>query len=80
VHYGQLTEHITPYNAISSDYLDSAQQLTHSHEGALGMLANTINNQAVTIATADIFWLSGWVFLALIAVVWLAKPTPHRAY
>jgi DHA2 family multidrug resistance protein len=79
-HYGQLTEHITPYNPISTHYLDSAQQLTHSREGALGMLANTINNQAVTMATADIFWLSGWVFLALIAVVWIAKPAPRRAF
>ena len=44
-HYGQLTEHITAYNPASTQYLDSAQQLTHSHEGALGMLANTINSK-----------------------------------
>ena len=79
-HYSQLTEHITPYNSISSDYLDSVQKLTHSHQSALEMLSNTITTQSVTLATADIFWLSGWVFLALIAVVWLAKATPHRAY
>jgi DHA2 family multidrug resistance protein len=80
VHYGQLTEHVSVYNPTSSHYLDSMQDITHSHNGALGMLAHTINNQAVTMATADIFWLSGWVFLALIAVIWFAKATPHRAY
>lgn len=78
-HYGQLTEHITPYNPASTQYLDTAERLTHSHAAALGMLANTIDNQAVTLATADIFWLSGWVFLALFILVWFAKPAASPA-
>jgi DHA2 family multidrug resistance protein len=44
------------------------------------MLANTINNQAVTLATADIFWLSAWIFLAMILLVWFARPAPARAH
>jgi DHA2 family multidrug resistance protein len=79
-HYGQLTEHITTYNPASTQYLDTAQGLTHSHDGALTMLAKTINTQAVTLATTDIFWLSGWVFLSLILLVWFAKATPRRAF
>ena len=78
-HYGQLTEHITPYNPASNQYLGTAEGLTHSYDSAVAMLANTINNQAVTLATADIFWLSGWIFLALILVVWIAKPATRRA-
>jgi len=79
-HYGQLTEHVTPYNPASTQYLDTAEKFTHSHDGAMNLLANIINNQAVTLATTDIFWLSGWVFLALIALVWLAKPAPRLAH
>ena len=79
-HYGQLTEHITPYNPASTAYLDSADRFTHGYDGALGMLANTINNQAVPLATADIFWLSGWIFLAMILLVWFAKAAPARAH
>jgi DHA2 family multidrug resistance protein len=79
-HYGQLTEHVSAYNPTSSHYLDSAQRLTHSHDGAVGMLANIIDTQAVTMATADIFWLSGWVFLALILLVWCTEAPPRRAY
>jgi len=79
-HYGQLTEHITPYNPASTAYLDNADRFTHGYDGALGMLANTINNQAVTLATADIFWLSGWIFLAMILLVWFAKAAPARAH
>jgi hypothetical protein len=32
------------------------------------------------MATTDVFWLSGWIFLALILLVWVAKPAPHRAF
>jgi MFS transporter, DHA2 family, multidrug resistance protein len=79
-HYGQLIEHITPYNPASTQYLDSARRLTHSYDGALDLLANTVNTQAVTLATTDIFWLSGWVFLGLIVLVWMAKAAPRRAF
>jgi len=80
LHYGQLTEHITPYNPASTEYLDNADRFTHGHDSALDMLANTINNQAVTLATADIFWLSAWIFLAMILLVWFARPAPARAH
>jgi DHA2 family multidrug resistance protein len=79
LHYGQLTEHITPYNPASTQYLDMTEKLSHSRESALGILANTIDDQAATLATADIFWLSGWIFLALIILVWFAKPVTTRA-
>ncbi len=79
-HYGQLTEHISPYNPISNQYLDTVQGLTHGHDSAIAHLANTINTQAVTLATTDVFWLSGWIFLALIMLVWVAKPAPRRAF
>ena len=79
-HYGQLTEHISPYNPISNQYLDTVQGLTHGHDSAIAHLANTINTQAVTLATTDVFWLSGWIFLALILLVWVAKPAPRQAF
>jgi len=74
-HYGQLAEHISVYNPASVHYLANAEQISHSTSGALNMVAETINRQAVTLATADIFWLSGWIFLALLALVWFARST-----
>lgn len=80
LHHGQLVEHVSAYNPISDQYLGSAQALGQTPDGALAGLAATINAQAVTLATADVFWLSGWIFLALILLVWLAKPVSHAAY
>jgi DHA2 family multidrug resistance protein len=36
-------------------------------------LAQTVVREAYMLATDDFFWLSGWMYLALIAVVWLAR-------
>jgi DHA2 family multidrug resistance protein len=80
LHHGQLMEHISAYNPISGQYLDSAQTLGQTSDGALAGLAAAVNTQAVTLATTDVFWLSGWIFLALILLVWLAKPVPRTAY
>ena len=41
------------------------------------MLERIINQQAVLLATNDIFWLSGCFFVALMLMVWLARP-PKR--
>jgi DHA2 family multidrug resistance protein len=34
---------------------------------------STVSRQAFMLATNDVFWLSGWVFLALIGVIWFAR-------
>jgi len=33
----------------------------------------------VMLATDDIFWLSGCIFMALIALLWFARPAGHAA-
>jgi DHA2 family multidrug resistance protein len=38
------------------------------------VLEGAIVQQAYMLATNDLFWAWGWVFLALIAVVWVARP------
>jgi DHA2 family multidrug resistance protein len=43
-------------------------------ESAFAMLERSIVQQAYMLATNDLFWLWGWTFLLLIAVVWFARP------
>ena len=38
------------------------------------MIERTLVQQAYMLATNDLFWLWGWVFLVLIGVVWVARP------
>jgi MFS transporter, DHA1 family, inner membrane transport protein len=40
----------------------------------------TLVQQAYMLGTNDIFWLWGWVLLALIALTWLTRPPFLRAY
>ena len=34
--------------------------------------------QAFSLAVNDVFWLSGWLFLALLATIWLTRPIHSR--
>jgi DHA2 family multidrug resistance protein len=38
------------------------------------VLNNMINHQASQMGFNDVFFLLGWIFLAIITFLWLAKP------
>ncbi|MGA7983213.1 MAG: DHA2 family efflux MFS transporter permease subunit [Chromatiaceae bacterium] len=69
-HY--LTTHLTPYSPQTQHWLDLAHALGLGPLQSLDALARVVTRQAFMLATNDIFWLSGWVFLLLIGVIWLA--------
>ncbi len=74
LHYSQLAEHINSTSPISIRALQQLKSLTGSSDGALAMLSGIVNKQAVLLASDDVFWLSGCIFLSLIAALWLARP------
>jgi DHA2 family multidrug resistance protein len=73
LHYSQLAEHITYSNPASSQIFEQLRSLAGSTEGAMAMLSRMVTKQAVMLATDDIFWLSGCIFLGLVGVLWLAR-------
>ena len=36
-----------------------------------------IDAQARMLGTVDLFWFSGWLFVALAGMVWIARPVRH---
>ncbi|OOG61922.1 MFS transporter [Rhodanobacter sp. B04] len=70
VHHAQLTEHITVY--------DPATQATMGQLGdpqtAASLVNQMITQQGFQISFNEVFYMLGWVFVALIFVVWLARP------
>ncbi len=78
LHYSQLVEHINNANPLTQQALDQMKSLAGSTGAGLDMLSRVITKQAVMLATDDIFWISGCIFLALIAVLWFARPA-HAA-
>jgi DHA2 family multidrug resistance protein len=77
-HHARLTEQISVYNAGAQQALDNLTGLGMSQAQAAGVLERQINVQAFTMSAVDFFWLSGSVFVVLIAVLWLARPA-HAA-
>lgn len=73
-HFGRLTESFTPGNVALAAHIHRLQQLGLSHAGAVRLIATYTRGQAILLATNDLFWLSGWIFLSLIFLVWLARP------
>ena len=69
-HHAQLTEHITAYDPAVRRTL---AQFGPGERGA-ALLNLEITRQGYQIGFNELFYGLGWIFLGLIAVLWLAKP------
>jgi DHA2 family multidrug resistance protein len=58
------------------DYLNRMGGITQQH---LAAVDKTIEQQAYMMSTIDYFWLLGWGFMALVVIIWFAKPPFIRA-
>lgn len=70
-HHAYLTESITAYDPATQhtmQVMGGAGQTTYSQ------LDQIVESQAYMLSTVDYFTLMGWMFAALVAFVWLAKP------
>jgi len=74
LHHAQLIEHITPYDAVATDTINAMQQNGLSLEQAKTQINQLINQQAFTFSADDIFYVSSFICLVMIAVLWLARP------
>ncbi|MEK1942393.1 MAG: DHA2 family efflux MFS transporter permease subunit [Pseudomonas sp.] len=70
-HHAYLTESVSAYDPAT-------QQALHNLGGAspqaYTQLDQMVTSQAYMMSTIDYFTLLGWMFMALIVIVWLAKP------
>ncbi len=74
MHHEQLVSHIYAGSPVSGPLIQGMQAQGFSHEQALGLINRLIDQQAYTIAVDEMFRLSSWMFIAMIALVWLIKP------
>ena len=72
VHHAQLAEHITPYDPTATAAID--QLGGGDTQAAAGMINQMITQQGYQIAFNEVFHMLGWIFIGLVAVIWLAKP------
>lgn len=79
LHQSHLVENINPYNPIAIQALEQLQTLGITGLKRIGVLYESIVNQSFMLATNDIFRISAWIFMFLLVIVWLAKPTYVKA-
>ena len=72
-------QHISLADPAALQTLALLQRAGYSREQALAQLDQMINQQAFTMAATDLFWLSSVLFIVLVTLVWLSKPTLRGA-
>jgi DHA2 family multidrug resistance protein len=78
LHQTRLAESSSAYSQNLQDAVNGLQALGVSGARALGVLSQGLVHQAYLLSSLDYFWITGWVTLAPIALVWLTR-RPRRA-
>jgi DHA2 family multidrug resistance protein len=74
LHHANLVESVATGRAAADQALAQLQASGATPEQALGQVSRMVDQQAFTMAATDLFLVSSWLFLALIAVVWMSRP------
>jgi DHA2 family multidrug resistance protein len=73
LHQSRLSDLSTAYNPQMQAAMDHLHALGLTDPASYTLLARTLASQAYLLASDDLFWISGWLSLAMIAVVWCAR-------
>ena len=74
-HQARLAEHSSALDPTLGAAVAKLQSLGLSSPQALAVLTRSMTGQAYAKAALEFFWISGWLVLALIVLVWLARST-----
>lgn len=75
-HQAHLADSSSVYDPSMQQALAHLHSLGLSDSAALAALNRQLTGQAYLLSSIDYFWISSWLTLALIALVWLTK-RPH---
>jgi len=73
-HHARLIEHVTAYNPLATSYLNQLQATGLTIDQALAQLDRTLTTQAYLLSTNAVLCISGMLMIALIGLIWWAKP------
>jgi len=77
-HQTHLVEKLTAMNDGTNQAVSSLQGMGLSHEQAWAGIAQKLDIQAHMLSLNDFFYLSMWLFMAALALVWFAR-SPHAS-
>jgi len=74
IHQSQIVETVTAYTPHLQTALAQLQSHGLTSSSSYATLNQLLTKQAYVLATDDIFWLCGSLFLTLMILIWFAKP------
>ncbi|MEO8779401.1 MAG: DHA2 family efflux MFS transporter permease subunit [Rhodanobacter sp.] len=69
-----LSTHASVSSPATEEWLKHAQTAGLSHLQALGAMARSIEEQSLMLSLNDVYWLSAWMFIGLMGMVWFSRP------
>ncbi len=76
LHHAQLAEQASVNNPIFTGSINSLQgALGGSTDQALAFFERSLNAQAAMLGLNDIFWLSAVIFIIIVPLIWVTKPS-----
>ena len=80
LHQTRLAESSSAYSANLQEAVNGLHGLGVDNTGsALGVLTQSLVHQAYLLSSLDYFWISGWLTLAPLLLVWLARRPRGKA-
>ncbi|MEO6748327.1 MAG: DHA2 family efflux MFS transporter permease subunit [Casimicrobiaceae bacterium] len=79
LHHAQLVEHMQAADPATQQAMAALQASGADPQQAYGILNRLIDQQAFMLSANDVFYVSAVLFVALIGVVWLARPARSTA-
>jgi DHA2 family multidrug resistance protein len=79
LHHAQLVEHLTTADPTTVRGLAGLAGGGFGADQSSGILNRLVDSQAFMLSADDIFYASALLFLALVAVIWLARPAGSGA-
>jgi DHA2 family multidrug resistance protein len=73
LHQSRLVETPTAYSPILHQALSGLSARGFSHLQSYGLVMRGVAGQAYLLAADDLFWISGWLSLAMLGIVWLTR-------
>jgi len=75
LHQTRLVDTPTAYNPLLQQAIERLHHLGFGDLQSYGLLARGLAGQAYLLSSDELFWISGWISVVLIAFVWMARRT-----
>jgi DHA2 family multidrug resistance protein len=74
LHHAELAERVNPGNDAAMQALSQLGSSGLGSDQAGATINRLLDQQAYTLAATDIFFMSAWLFIGLMALVWMTQP------